>query len=31
VIRNTRVPQGTQGLVRPLDANAVFWRVLARF
>jgi hemolysin activation/secretion protein len=31
VIRNTRVPQGTQGIVRPLDANAVFWRVVARF
>lgn len=31
VIRNTRVPQGTQGVVRPLKAEAVFWRVLTRF
>lgn len=31
VVRNTRVPVGTVGVVRPLKADAVYWRVLARF
>ena len=31
VIRNTRVPVGTQGIVEPLKADAAYWRVLARF
>ncbi len=30
-IRNTRLPAGTQGVVRPLKADALYWRVLARF
>ncbi len=31
VIRNTRVPVGTQGIVQPLKADAAYWRVLTRF
>lgn len=31
VIRNTRLPEGTPGVVKPLKADAVFWRVLTRF
>ncbi len=31
VIRNTRLPSGTQGIVRPLKADAAYWRVLSRF
>jgi hemolysin activation/secretion protein len=31
VIRNTRLPNGTPGVVQPLKADAVYWRVLARF
>ena len=31
VIRNTRIPVGTQGIVQPLKADAAFWRILARF
>ena len=31
VIRNTRLPVGTQGVVRPLKADAAYWRVLTRF
>jgi hemolysin activation/secretion protein len=31
VIRNTRLPNGTPGVVEPLNADAVYWRVLARF
>lgn len=31
VSRNTRLPNGTAGVVRPLKANAVYWRVLTRF
>ena len=31
VIRNTRVPVGTQGIVKPLKADALYWRVLTRF
>ena len=31
VIRNTRLPDGTPGVVEPLKADAVYWRVLARF
>ncbi len=30
-IRNTRLPSGTPGEVKPLKADAAFWRVLARF
>ena len=30
-IRNTRLPSGTPGAVKPLKADAAFWRVLARF
>ena len=31
VIRNTRLPSGTAGVVRPLKANAAYWRLLTRF
>ncbi len=31
VIRNTRLPTGTPGVVRPLKADAVYWRLLTRF
>lgn len=31
VIRNTRVPSGTAGVVHPLKGEAVYWRVLTRF
>ena len=31
VIRNTRLPVGTAGVVRPLKAEAAYWRVLTRF
>ncbi len=31
VIRNTRLPVGTPGVVKPLKADAVYWRVLTRF
>ncbi len=31
VIRNTRLPVGTQGVVKPLKADAVYWRALTRF
>ncbi len=31
VIRNTRLPFGTAGVVQPLKANAAYWRVLSRF
>lgn len=31
VIRNTRLPVGTPGSVQMLKADAVYWRVLARF
>ena len=31
VIRNTRLPVGTQGVVKPLKADAFYWRVLSRF
>ncbi len=31
VVRNTRLPVGTVGVVKPLKADAVYWRVLARF
>ena len=31
VVRNTRITAGTPGLVRPLKADAVYWRVLTRF
>jgi len=31
VMRATRTPQGTQGNVLPLNADAIYWRVLARF
>ena len=31
VIRNTRVPSGTTGIVQPLKADAAYWRILARF
>jgi hemolysin activation/secretion protein len=31
VIRNTRLPVGTQGIVKPLKADALYWRVLTRF
>ncbi len=31
VIRNTRLPVGTQGVVKPLKADAAYWRVLTRF
>ena len=30
-IRNTRLPSGTPGAVKPLKADAAYWRVLARF
>lgn len=31
VIRNTRLPVGTAGIVQPLKADAAYWRVLCRF
>ncbi len=31
VIRNTRLPQGVPGMVKPLKADAAYWRVLTRF
>ena len=31
VIRNTRLPTGTAGVVHPLKANAAYWRILTRF
>lgn len=31
VIRNTRLPVGTPGIVKPLKADAAYWRVLTRF
>ena len=31
VVRNTRLPVGTPGVVRPLKADAVYWRVVTRF
>ena len=31
VIRNTRLPVGTVGVVKPLKADAAYWRVLTRF
>ena len=31
VVRNTRLPVGTQGVVRPLKADAAYWRLLTRF
>jgi len=31
VIRNTRLPVGTPGVVRPLKADAAYWRLLTRF
>jgi hypothetical protein len=31
VIRNTRLPVGTVGVVKPLKADAAYWRVLSRF
>ncbi len=31
VVRNTRLPQGTPGVVRPLKADAAYWRLLTRF
>jgi hemolysin activation/secretion protein len=31
VHRQTRVPEGTPGIVKPLKADALYWRVLARF
>ena len=31
VIRNTRLPVGTPGVVQPLKADAAYWRVLCRF
>ena len=31
VIRNTRLPVGTQGVVKPLKADALYWRALTRF
>jgi hemolysin activation/secretion protein len=31
VTRFTRTPQGTQGNVLPLHADAIYWRVLTRF
>lgn len=31
VIRNTRLPVGTAGVVKPLKADAAYWRVLTRF
>jgi hemolysin activation/secretion protein len=30
-LRNTRLEAGTPGLVKPLKADAVYWRVLTRF
>ena len=30
-IRNTRLPVGTQDVVKPLKADAVYWRALTRF
>ena len=30
-IRNTRLPSGSPGAVKPLKADAAFWRILARF
>lgn len=31
VIRNTRLPLGLPGIVRPIKADAAYWRVLTRF
>ncbi len=31
VVRNTRLPAGTPGVVKPLKADALYWRVLTRF
>ena len=31
VVRNTRLPSGTAGVVQPLKADAAYWRILARF
>ena len=31
VVRNTRLPVGTRGVVKPLKADAVYWRALTRF
>ncbi len=31
VIRNTRLPSGTAGVVVPLKADAAYWRLLTRF
>lgn len=31
VVRNTRLPVGTAGVVKPLKADAVYWRVVTRF
>ena len=31
VVRNTRLPVGTAGIVKPLKADAAYWRVLTRF
>ncbi len=31
VVRNTRLPLGTPGIVKPLKADAAYWRLLARF
>ena len=31
VVRNTRLPSGTAGVVKPLKGEAVYWRVLTRF
>ena len=31
VIRNTRLPTGSPGAVKPLPADAVYWRVLLRY
>ncbi|MDT7949866.1 MAG: ShlB/FhaC/HecB family hemolysin secretion/activation protein [Acetobacteraceae bacterium] len=31
VVRNTRLPVGTAGIVHPLKADAAYWRVLTRF
>ena len=30
-IRNTRLPSGTAGVVKPLKADAFYWRILTRF
>jgi len=31
VLRNTRIAAGTTGVVEPLKADALYWRVLTRF